>query len=38
MRRIATVLASAALLALGLLVPVPLGVQIEGPLINSPLI
>lgn len=38
MRRIAAVLATAALLALGHLGPAPVTVQIEGPLINSPLI
>jgi hypothetical protein len=38
MRRIAAVLTRAAFLALGRLVPVPALVQIEGPLINSPLI
>ncbi len=38
MRRIAAALATAAFLALGHLGPVPVLVQIEGPLINSPLV
>lgn len=38
MRRIAAVLATAALLAVGHLGPDPVTAQIEGPLINSPLI
>ncbi|SDM90767.1 hypothetical protein SAMN05444921_11526 [Streptomyces wuyuanensis] len=38
MRGIAAALATAAFLALGHLVPVPVLLQIEGPLVNSPLI